>query len=90
MGEAFDILHSQGGDTGQYSSYAFGSRPYTPAYTSNDLTLDAAGDGRHHELGAGGHVAVAYPGTTLAASGATGAVTWAVTSGSLATWAQSE
>ncbi len=82
-GTGFSIINSTGALSGTFSSYAFGSQPYTIAYTPNSVEITGAtGLAVTTTSLPPGQVASPYT-ATLTSSGGVGAVSWAVTSGAL-------
>ena len=84
VGQSFAIISNNGLRSGQFSSYSFGSQPYTTVYNPNvvDLVV-AAGLAITTTSLPDGVVGSPYPSAALAASGGTTPYSWTITSGTL-------
>ena len=84
VGQSFAIITNSGARSGQFSSYSFGTQPYTTVYKPNVVDLVVvAGLAITTTSLPNGVVGSAYPTAALAASGGTTPYSWQVTVGSL-------
>ncbi len=84
VGQSFAIITNSGARSGQFSSYSFGTQPYTTVYKANAVDLVVvAGLAITTTSLPNGVVGTAYPTAALAASGGTTPYSWQVTVGSL-------
>ena len=84
VGQSFAIITNNGLRSGQFSTYSFGSQPYTTVYNQKEVDIVvAAGLAITTTSLPDGVVGSPYPNTALAASGGTTPYSWQITAGTL-------